>query len=68
MQYSCSIRLEALIFYIYTGNIYFLPLRSRGTKLREEAKATHSMNHPNRPACSCKSIYRFAHEVRLSCH
>ena len=63
VRYLHSIRLEAMIFYIYTGNIYFLPLRSRGAKVREKAKATHSMNHPKRPACSCKSIYRFAHEV-----
>ncbi|EKM49883.1 uncharacterized protein PHACADRAFT_214399 [Phanerochaete carnosa HHB-10118-sp] len=58
--------LEALIFYIYTGNIYFLPLRSHGTKVREEAKAKHHIERKNRPYCSCKSIYRFADEVGLA--
>ncbi|GJE92501.1 hypothetical protein PsYK624_086550 [Phanerochaete sordida] len=57
--------LEAVVFYLYTGNIYFLPLRSRGPKARQEAKALHGVMHPKRPMCSCKSIYRFAEEAGL---
>ncbi|EKM54067.1 uncharacterized protein PHACADRAFT_209893 [Phanerochaete carnosa HHB-10118-sp] len=58
--------LEALIFYIYAGNIYFLPLRSCGTKVRGEAKAEHHIQRRNRPYCSCKSIYQFADEIGLA--
>ncbi|EKM49878.1 uncharacterized protein PHACADRAFT_106311, partial [Phanerochaete carnosa HHB-10118-sp] len=61
-----SYRLEAAIFYIYTGNVCFLPLRSRGAMNREGAKARHVIDHPKVPTCSCKSIYRFADEIGLN--
>ncbi|GJF00215.1 hypothetical protein PsYK624_164950 [Phanerochaete sordida] len=56
--------LEAVIFYLYTGKIYFRPLRSRGIRALIEAKALR-VEHPNRPTCSCKSVYRFAAEAGL---
>ncbi|GJF00212.1 hypothetical protein PsYK624_164920 [Phanerochaete sordida] len=52
--------LDATIFYIYTGNVYFLPLRS---SVPEVVK--HDKERPNRPMCSCKAAYRFADEAGL---
>ncbi|GJF00213.1 hypothetical protein PsYK624_164930 [Phanerochaete sordida] len=54
--------LEAAIFYIYTGNVAFLPLRS---SISDEAQENHAKEHPNKPACSCKAAYRFADEAGL---
>lgn len=57
--------LEAAIFYIYTGEIHFLPVRSCGTAALQSAQALHDITHPGRPACSPKDMYRFAHEAGL---
>ncbi|GJE92505.1 hypothetical protein PsYK624_086590 [Phanerochaete sordida] len=55
--------LEAVVYYIYTGNVYFRPLRSQD--LDEDAKATDPLEHPKRPTCCCKAVYRFADEAGL---
>lgn len=57
--------LEAAIFYIYTGRVYFLPLRSKGTEARTQALMMHTMKHPRRPICSPKSLFHFACEAGL---
>ncbi|GJF00225.1 hypothetical protein PsYK624_165050 [Phanerochaete sordida] len=58
--------LEAVVFYIYTGEIYFLPLRSQGTESSAEARSAHALVHPNRPIASCKAVYRFADMANLA--
>ncbi|KAH9943870.1 hypothetical protein B0H21DRAFT_660394, partial [Amylocystis lapponica] len=55
---------EALLFYLYTGNITFAPLKSEGDNVRQSFINRRRSKEPNRPApCSCKSIYRTADEV-----
>ncbi|GJF00375.1 hypothetical protein PsYK624_166620 [Phanerochaete sordida] len=54
--------LEAVIFYIYTGNVHFLPLNA---PVPNDAQVNRAKNRPNRPACSCKAAYRFAEEAGL---
>ncbi|KAJ3558358.1 hypothetical protein NM688_g974 [Phlebia brevispora] len=52
---------HALVYYIYTGRIYFAPLRSEGKQLRADALERHRVANPALPAlCSPKSIYRLA--------
>ncbi|GJF00211.1 hypothetical protein PsYK624_164910 [Phanerochaete sordida] len=57
--------LEAVIFYIYTGNVYFRPLRSQDSRVCEDAKATYAPANPKRPACCCKAVYCFADQAGL---
>ncbi|KAI0790363.1 hypothetical protein C8Q75DRAFT_891279 [Abortiporus biennis] len=57
---------QAMINYIYTGKIYFAPLRSQGTESRLQAIERHTNDHPyGPPLCSPKSIYRLADKVGL---
>ncbi|THH29432.1 hypothetical protein EUX98_g4746 [Antrodiella citrinella] len=49
--------LHAFIFYLYTEDIVFKPLRSSKTEKSESAVNTVS---PNAPSCSPKSLYRLA--------
>ncbi|GJF00362.1 hypothetical protein PsYK624_166480 [Phanerochaete sordida] len=46
--------LEAVIFYIYTGKVHFLP-----------SQDANGCDKAKRPACSCKEVYRFADEAGL---
>lgn len=58
------LRWEALLFYIYTGTIFFAPLRSEGAEERMCAVKQHKHDHPYRPPlCSPKSVYRLADKV-----
>lgn len=57
--------LEAAIFYIYTGKVYFRPLRSRGADVRAQSLLAHRREFPRRPICSPKSMFRFADEAGL---
>ncbi|KAH9943907.1 hypothetical protein B0H21DRAFT_747540 [Amylocystis lapponica] len=57
---------EALLFYLYTGNIKFAPLTSEGEEVRQSVIDMSSLTNPDRPApCSCKSIYRLADKMNL---
>ncbi|CAL1713800.1 unnamed protein product [Somion occarium] len=52
---------QALLFYIYTGEIRFAPLRSQGEDVRAQARTQHKdtkLEEP--PLCSPKSMYRLA--------
>ncbi|KAJ3558349.1 hypothetical protein NM688_g973 [Phlebia brevispora] len=57
---------HALIYYIYTGQISFAPLRSQGQESRAKALEKHRLANPALPAlCSPKSVYRLADIVGL---
>lgn len=57
---------NALVYFIYTGNIHFAPLRSNGLKERQAAVERHCTDNPDLPAlCSPKSMYRLADMVGL---
>ncbi|KAI0747615.1 hypothetical protein C8Q80DRAFT_1270090 [Daedaleopsis nitida] len=50
--------LRALVFFMYTGKVIFLPLRSQGLEQGKlQVRTTQSLGHP---ACSPKSLYRLA--------
>ncbi|KAI0806908.1 hypothetical protein C8Q74DRAFT_1188125 [Fomes fomentarius] len=55
--------LKACIFYVYTGKVNFLPLRSEGASNRQFALFTTS---EVAPACSPKSMYRLAELYGMS--
>jgi hypothetical protein len=56
---------QSLIFYLYTGDVAFLPLRSDPTRSRAAVEAQHAADHPADPLpCSPKSMYRLAEKVR----
>jgi hypothetical protein len=58
--------MQALIHFIYTGHIYFAPLKSQGLAFRRSEKAKHRENNPHLPPlCSPKSVYRLADSVSL---
>jgi hypothetical protein len=67
---------HALIFYIMTGRISFLPLKSTSINeqtLQSSAVSERLQDCPGEPApCSAKSMYRLADEVltvlSLQCH
>ena len=61
MSDARTIRWNALIFYLCTGEIYFKPLRSQ--ELPIEKSTWPQAAEP--PACSPKSMYRLADMVRL---
>ena len=56
--------LRACIFYLYTGKINFLPLKSEGASQRTFGMLTAGDFAP--PPCSPKSMYRVAESVRIS--
>lgn len=58
-----------MIFYLYTGNIYFAPFRShpKRQELLELVKAKEGARY-GPPAVSSKSIYRLADKVRYKKH
>ncbi|EKM49895.1 uncharacterized protein PHACADRAFT_131778 [Phanerochaete carnosa HHB-10118-sp] len=57
---------HALVFFIYTGKIYFAPLRSNGLQAHRLACGEHNSAHPDFPSlCSPKSMYRLADMVGL---
>jgi len=65
---SAFITWSALIFYLYTGHVHFLPLKSSGLEKRVIAKSIYSEAYParRRPIpCSPKSMYRLAHKYGL---
>lgn len=66
IDYVIPARLESLIFYVYTGQVYFLPLKSCGRKARQEGLRQHISRYPKYPICSPKSMYRLADEVHPS--
>ena len=49
--------LRACIFYLYTGKVNFLPLKSEGLIPVKPLQANHA------PGCSPKSMYRLAEAV-----
>lgn len=52
---------QALVHFIYTGDIRFAPLRSQGLDIRRAAQVKHEKRHPDLPPlCSPKSVYRLA--------
>ncbi|EPS98894.1 hypothetical protein FOMPIDRAFT_1125538, partial [Fomitopsis schrenkii] len=58
---------EAFLFYLYTGVIVFAPLTSAGEEARKAFKARYRSRNPHRPVpCSCKSIYRLAHQLDMA--
>ncbi|EKM49898.1 uncharacterized protein PHACADRAFT_179263 [Phanerochaete carnosa HHB-10118-sp] len=57
---------RALIFFIYTGKVYFSPLRAYGLENRRKALRCHAAQNPDLPAlCSPKSLYRLADIISL---
>ncbi|KAJ3526498.1 hypothetical protein NM688_g8254 [Phlebia brevispora] len=57
---------QALMYYIYTGNITFAPLRSQGLQARKQAIVEYCTRNPDLPVpCSPKSMYRLADIVGL---
>ncbi|PSS38150.1 hypothetical protein PHLCEN_2v10 [Hermanssonia centrifuga] len=56
---------QALMFYIYTHKVYFLPLQSNGSNMRQQARSDHEKKYLNRPMCSPKSMYRLADIVGI---
>ena len=57
------------MFYIYTGKVYFAPLKSRGLEARRMALQIHQRAHLDFPSlCSPKSMYRLADMVCLHDH
>ncbi len=60
-------RWHALIYYIYTGTVYFAPLISEGRDLRRQAIDKHLVKMKCGPSlCSPKSMYRLADIVRTA--
>ena len=51
------LRLRALIFYLYTGEVAFAPLKSQGVDRPNELAIAQV------PLCSPKSMYRIADKV-----
>lgn len=59
---------QALIYYTYTAQVNFAPLKSAGIVERRAALEQHIMQHPDLPLpCSPKSLYRLADIVRHAC-
>lgn len=56
---TASPRWQALLFYLYTDEIVFAPLRSQGSR------PVRCCNIYEAPPCSPKSMYRLACKVRL---
>ncbi|KAI0761408.1 hypothetical protein BC629DRAFT_995759 [Irpex lacteus] len=57
---------QALVHFIYSGEIYFAPLKSQGLTLRAAEQIKHREKHPHLPPlCSPKSIYRLADFVGI---
>ncbi|KAH9915800.1 uncharacterized protein BXZ73DRAFT_17941, partial [Epithele typhae] len=56
--------LKACIFYLYTGKVNFLPLKSQGQQDREFSMLTAADCSP--PKCSPKSMYRLAEAYGIS--
>jgi hypothetical protein len=54
-----SCRWQALLYYLYTDEIVFAPLRSQGNR------TTRCCSLEGPPPCSPKSMYRLACKVRL---
>ncbi|GBE90192.1 hypothetical protein SCP_1900410 [Sparassis crispa] len=55
-----------LVFYIYTGQIGFAPLRSQGTRRRMVERERYRSEYPQRPVlCSPKSMYRLADKLGM---
>lgn len=55
---------QSLIFYIYTGQLEFAPLRSQIPAIRDvNGKATERNRSYQPPSCSPKSMYRLADKV-----
>lgn len=58
-------RFEALLYYMYTGEIYFAPFGSEANRsYRASEKPNWEMDNP--PKVSPKSIYRLADKVAVS--
>ncbi|KAH9943871.1 hypothetical protein B0H21DRAFT_884156 [Amylocystis lapponica] len=56
----------ALIFYLYTGTVVFAPLTSEGRMTRGVFIERYRSRNPHRPTpCSCKSMFRLAHEMGI---
>lgn len=57
-------RFEALLYYLYTGDVEFAPLKSEGEEARKRLIEDYTTRYPFRPRpCSCKSMYRLASQV-----
>jgi hypothetical protein len=55
-----------MVYYSYTGAVYFAPLSSDIRKNRRQVEEAHRSEHPDAPALvSCKSIYRLAEKVKF---
>lgn len=60
-------RWQSLIFYLYTGDVAFLPLSSDPSQSREVVAEQYLADHPHDPPpCSPKSMYRLAEKVGRS--
>ncbi|EED80562.1 predicted protein [Postia placenta Mad-698-R] len=52
---------QNLLFYLYTGQVHYAPLKSQGVELRQSETRKYRATHPRRPPpCSPKSMYRLA--------
>lgn len=58
-------RWQNLLFYLYTGQVHYAPLKSQGVELRRSETRKYRVIHPRRPPpYSPKSMYRLANIVR----
>ncbi|KAI0081099.1 hypothetical protein K474DRAFT_1672132 [Panus rudis PR-1116 ss-1] len=58
---------EAILYWLYTGQITFAPLDNAGSKERENFIKSYQAEYPDRPApCSPRSVYRIATTLRSS--
>ncbi|EMD33593.1 hypothetical protein CERSUDRAFT_117694, partial [Gelatoporia subvermispora B] len=56
---------RAFLFYLYTGEVDCLPLRSQPGEVREKAFRLSLSNKPRAPPCSAKSLYRLGDKYDL---
>ncbi|PCH43560.1 hypothetical protein WOLCODRAFT_164544 [Wolfiporia cocos MD-104 SS10] len=57
---------RALIFYLYTGKVYFLPLKSEGEQQRAAELERALGEEQSVPPCSPKSMYRLAEKYGIT--
>lgn len=57
---------QNLLFYLYTGQVHYAPLKSQGVELRRSETRKYRVIHPRRPPpYSPKSMYRLANILGL---
>ncbi|KAJ3485441.1 hypothetical protein NLI96_g4967 [Meripilus lineatus] len=61
-----QVTFEALLYYLYTGDVEFAPLKSEGEEARKRLIEDYTTRYPFRPRpCSCKSMYRLASQLKV---